>query len=867
MENYIKFTDFFKMSYELDESEDPKKKKDLNLLRLLFPSNSRRYRAKNDNVDPIVPRVLGVKIAATHSGRVTDNMGFYLPDKMQKGANSWLEPFAKPILLHHDTSDDAIGRVRNANYIDVSTGFKRRSDWMKRADKIIGDYPSDVLIDAFVAGKLTPQESVDVVRNVFLIKDYNFTRDPSYPGLGYIELTAAISDSDSIQKIIDERFLTGSIGARSSAAVCSVCKKDWLKERCEHSPGKTYKDILCVVIAGDLLYDEYSYVNRPADSLSRNIEVFMDGQRKDSVECFCSGVGDDKIPEVCFNITDSIIDLSQEEGDSMDQEETKGEEEVKEEVQEEKVDEEVVEDPLKVELGDLYDEVVGENPDESDLFYAQMVADVKMGRLGLSEDETSAFLDAKLTSKSRKALATSTFCKPSERKYPVPDCCLTYETRIRLLDGRDVQIGDMVGMLERGDEIWVYGFDLNKMAIVPAQVSKAWKARENAPLLKIELDSGEEILCTGNHPFLMRDGSYISADKLEISQSVMPFYAKKDAQHGAISPDQLYDKIYQPLNVECNNHFIVSIEEVGHADVYDIEVPATENFALSAGIFVHNSHARSAMAYAKKYNESSSVIACIKRKAKRLGCPFSDEQDLDTIGVFTLDWFDTYSDEELVQMDIGLDAAMKERDIERQVVSGEDNSVDCVAIQNKMDEFKNDIQKAHDDNTILRDQLLSSNKENRRIRASHILALRLLSGDPEIVDKTDEERNALLDDLMSRSLEDLEKIEESIKKQVDPEVVGNLLGKGLSANPSTVVEDPTLRYTDDRKGGTVRDNVDENNEVVDKKEVVVDNNYIEKIQEDYVYIRMEYGHEAAEQFLEDLKEKGFISKENPFRSK
>ncbi|MHA1832160.1 MAG: hypothetical protein ACTSWR_11560, partial [Candidatus Helarchaeota archaeon] len=38
-------------------------------------------------------------------------------------------------------------------------------------------------------------------------------------------------------------------------------------------------------------------------------------------------------------------------------------------------------------------------------------------------------------------------------------------------------------------------------------------------------------------------------------------------------------------------------------------------------------HARVAMAYAKKNKEPAYVIACIKRKAKALGCPFKDSKD------------------------------------------------------------------------------------------------------------------------------------------------------------------------------------------------------------------------------------------------
>jgi len=36
------------------------------------------------------------------------------------------------------------------------------------------------------------------------------------------------------------------------------------------------------------------------------------------------------------------------------------------------------------------------------------------------------------------------------------------------------------------------------------------------------------------------------------------------------------------------NHKVVSVEDAGQADVYDLTVPGLENFALSAGVFVHN---------------------------------------------------------------------------------------------------------------------------------------------------------------------------------------------------------------------------------------------------------------------------------------
>jgi hypothetical protein len=452
-ENFVMFTDFF-VAKPL-QIEDKKSK---DFFGLFGPPQSRRYRAGNVP-DGSIPKKLGVRIAATHSGKVTGNNGFYLPDKMRVGTDTWTNPYQKPILLHHEKMDDAIGRVQEAKYIDISAGF-RNDSVLKRAENIVGDYPADRLIDAFLKGELEPRESVDVVRNVFLTEDFNYTKDASYPGLGYIELVASISDSDAIQKIIDERFLMGSIGARTDAAVCSVCKKDWAKDgMCDHRPGKEYEGVLCVVIAGNLTYSEYSYVNSPADTHSKNIEIFMDGERKDSIDCL---QGDDKVPEVSFNIVDSLTEFEESKNMSFTLQDaielvhwrfkdtefsavTNFAQSTAEELYTEDKGKfmEALDshEPsmFRIVLGDELDEILGENPTDSDIEYVQMLVDAKLGNLDMTPEEVTALLDAKLSAKKRKALSGSTFCGP-ERSFPVNDCP-HYTAALRLI-GRYKGPGD-----------------------------------------------------------------------------------------------------------------------------------------------------------------------------------------------------------------------------------------------------------------------------------------------------------------------------------------------------------------------------------------------------------------------------------------
>ena len=167
-----------------------------------------------------------VRIAATHSGIITRNNGFYLPDKMKKGATSFMEGFGKPILKHHEDTQDSIGRVIDSRYIDTSGAVLDKFRDMKIKNKLGKEVATinDALIQDFCEGKMPFGMAVDTVRE--LLRD-SILDHTDYEGLGFIQLTANISDPDSITKLLDGRFLTGSVGASTNAAVCSVCRTDW----------------------------------------------------------------------------------------------------------------------------------------------------------------------------------------------------------------------------------------------------------------------------------------------------------------------------------------------------------------------------------------------------------------------------------------------------------------------------------------------------------------------------------------------------------------------------------------------------------------------------------------------------------------
>ena len=49
-------------------------------------------------------------------------------------------------------------------------------------------------------------------------------------------------------------------------------------------------------------------------------------------------------------------------------------------------------------------------------------------------------------------------------------------------------------------------------------------------MIKVTLDNGREIITTPDHPYMLRTGEYCRADQLQINDSLMPLYFKKNKE-------------------------------------------------------------------------------------------------------------------------------------------------------------------------------------------------------------------------------------------------------------------------------------------------------------------------------------------------
>jgi hypothetical protein len=145
----------------------------------------------------------------------------------------------------------------------------------------------------------------------------------------------------------------------------------------------------------------------------------------------------------------------------------------------------------------------------------------------------------------------------------VADACLTGDTKIPLLDGTSARIDELVNR----DEFWVYSCTPDG-EVRPGRGHSARRTRADTEIVEVLLDNGEKFKCTADHRIMCRDGNYKMAGNLAAGESLMPLYRRK-----------------------VINHKVVSVIPCGRADVYDITVDEYHNFAVQAGVFVHNCEA------------------------------------------------------------------------------------------------------------------------------------------------------------------------------------------------------------------------------------------------------------------------------------
>jgi len=114
----------------------------------------------------------------------------------------------------------------------------------------------------------------------------------------------------------------------------------------------------------------------------------------------------------------------------------------------------------------------------------------------------------------------------------LPGACLALDTKIRLLDGRTLELNEIIKEHESGKELWSYSINPKTGEVVPGKITWAGVTRKNAQVVKLTLDNGETMVVTPDHKFPTKFNGKKEAKDL-LGESLWSFNRKFDIIKGA----------------------------------------------------------------------------------------------------------------------------------------------------------------------------------------------------------------------------------------------------------------------------------------------------------------------------------------------
>lgn len=168
---------------------------------------------------------------------------------------------------------------------------------------------------------------------------------------------------------------------------------------------------------------------------------------------------------------------------------------------------------------------------------------------------------------------------------PAEGLCLAGDTLVQTPYGNK-PIKD----IKAGDEVLSFNLDTHQVEI--DIVAKSWMTSPNRKVMKITFDTGQELICTPNHPIgkiVDGDVNFTEADKINIGDKIKSHYTDESTVYPKSSTDA--------------DHVVTKIEYLDEGiPVYDLTMTNNSNFFVGGdrGILVHNS-GRFVRMDAKKY--------------------------------------------------------------------------------------------------------------------------------------------------------------------------------------------------------------------------------------------------------------------------
>ena len=120
--------------------------------------------------------------------------------------------------------------------------------------------------------------------------------------------------------------------------------------------------------------------------------------------------------------------------------------------------------------------------------------------------------------------------------------CFSGDTKVALADGRNLSFKELVKENKKGKKNYCY--TIKKDETIGIELIKNPRiTKKNVEVVKLVLDNNEEIICTPDHKFMLRNGDYLRVDCIKKNEGLMPLNRKLSKIEGRITIEG-YEMIY-----------------------------------------------------------------------------------------------------------------------------------------------------------------------------------------------------------------------------------------------------------------------------------------------------------------------------------
>lgn len=743
------------------------------------------------------PQELYVKMKGSHAGLINGNMAFYIPAEMQDSLTSWTFPYSKPVLGRHFNPEDELPNDPIGRVVDAR--YVDTSANYNLAAKGGLSVINPLLKEG--ASKTQIKSAIAKMLSSGLLND------SSWSGLGYLELISKIVDRLGIKKFLDSRYLTVSVAAETDSVLCWHCGHDQKYGPCGHPRGKVYKDekgqeYKNFYIFGKFGYLEVTCTPVPADQFA-TAEVtsqtsFSDGRILDQSTL--------KVKD-CLVTVDQIYAVSRDKPfmTHMLTADTRNIYEIRDSLQE-------VQDIMKV-------------VDKNKETVPQDVLDF----LSKEEEAWHKAADAfKVDSVEEKSL----FIRIHNSLHDMvrwdgidntPPSRIKFHAKLHTLASE----GNF-----NADLIWPNDALDMTLADNGVTIPKEYKKDSQEPAT--ELPAATE-------PPKAKDEASVAdkpADKpVEPPAPQDDFFSSLAAFDEANITEDVAEKINELLEAEVEGDAKLSAEKRKSLKSTSFCGPS-KSFPVPN--CAHYTAAKRLLGRYKGPGDKKKILACIERKGKALGCTGSKEKK------------DSFTVDSIVEMDLDTVKKIYDFVVQRLIDEKAFSAFDCDGcrgFEKQLDEMTKNLEVVDTENGLLREEneALEDNYSDslrviRELKAELVLDLRTMKGEKI------EDYAVARSQLATETVEVLDsKVKELYDGGLDRGKIADRLNSGLTNIPSANAEvlNPTLETPPGKK--------------VKEETIQLTQPVLDEIKSTYLSLRLSRGFQAANAYLDGLKQNKVIS--------